>query len=39
MDTGLAICSVIGFALHALAWALSESRRVVAWRPVVGMLY
>lgn len=40
MDAGLAIRSLIGFfALHALAWALSENRRVVAWRPVIaGML-
>lgn len=40
MDAGLAIRSLIGFfALHVLAWTLSENRRVVAWRPVIaGML-
>ena len=40
MDAELVGRSLIGFfALHALAWALSENRRVVAWRPVIaGML-
>src|SRR6267142_2082529 len=40
MDAGLIARSVLGFLLlHALAWALSENRRTVAWRPVVaGML-
>jgi len=40
MDAGLAVRSLIGFLLlHALAWALSENRRAVAWRPVLaGML-
>jgi CNT family concentrative nucleoside transporter len=40
MDAGLAVHSLIGFLLlHALAWALSENRRAVAWRPVMaGML-
>jgi len=40
MDTGLVVHSLIGFfLLHAIAWALSEDRRTVAWRPVAaGML-
>jgi len=40
MDAGLIARSALGFLLlHALAWALSENRRKVAWRPVVaGML-
>ena len=40
MDAGLIARSALGFLLlHALAWALSENRRQVAWRPVVsGML-
>jgi len=40
MDAGLIARSALGFlVLHALAWALSENRRMVAWRPVVaGML-
>jgi CNT family concentrative nucleoside transporter len=40
MDAGLIARSFIGFlALHALAWALSEDRRTVAWRPVAaGMM-
>jgi len=40
MDAGLIARSALGFLLlHALAWALSENRRRVAWRPVVaGML-
>jgi concentrative nucleoside transporter, CNT family len=40
MDAGLIARSALGFLiLHALAWALSENRRNVAWRPVVaGML-
>jgi CNT family concentrative nucleoside transporter len=40
MDAGLIARSALGFLfLHALAWALSENRRSVAWRPVVaGML-
>ena len=37
MDAGLVARSLIGFfLLHALAWALSESRRVIAWRPVLA---
>src|SRR2546427_7575638 len=40
MDAGFVVHSLAGFfLLHALAWALSEDRRTVAWRPVVaGML-
>jgi CNT family concentrative nucleoside transporter len=40
MDPGFFVHSLIGFfLLHAIAWALSEERRKVAWRPVVaGML-
>ena len=40
MDAGLIARSALGFlVLHALAWALSENRRTVAWRPVTaGML-
>jgi concentrative nucleoside transporter, CNT family len=40
MDAGLIAHSLLGFfALHLFAWALSEDRRRVAWRPVVaGML-
>jgi CNT family concentrative nucleoside transporter len=40
MDAGLIARSALGFlVLHALAWALSENRRTVAWRTVVaGML-
>src|SRR5437867_5379381 len=40
MDAGLIARSALGFLLlHALAWALSENRRTVAWRPVIaGML-
>jgi len=40
MDAGVVIHSLIGFfLLHALAWALSEDRKRVVWRPVVaGML-
>jgi CNT family concentrative nucleoside transporter len=40
MDAGLIARSAVGFlVLHALAWALSENRRTVAWRPVTaGML-
>jgi CNT family concentrative nucleoside transporter len=34
---GLALQSLFGFfALHALAWAVSENRRGVAWRPVLA---
>jgi len=37
MDAGLIARSALGFLLlHALAWALSENRRKVAWRPVVA---
>ena len=37
MDAGLVARSALGFLLlHALAWALSEDRRKVAWRPVVA---
>jgi len=40
MDAGFVVHSLLGFfLLHAIAWALSEDRRKVAWRPVVaGML-
>jgi len=40
MDAGVVIHSLIGFfLLHALAWAFSEDRKRIAWRPVVaGML-
>jgi concentrative nucleoside transporter, CNT family len=40
MDAGLVARSALGFLLlHALAWALSEDRKKVAWRTVVaGML-
>jgi CNT family concentrative nucleoside transporter len=40
MDAGLIIRSLAGFfLLHALAWALSENRKRIAWRPVIaGML-
>jgi len=40
MDAVLVAQSLVGFfVLHALAWALSEDRRTIAWRPVVsGML-
>jgi concentrative nucleoside transporter, CNT family len=37
MDAGLIARSAAGFLLlHALAWALSENRRLVAWRPVIA---
>src|SRR5215467_9203500 len=37
MDAGLIARSALGFLLlHTLAWALSEDRRTVAWRPVVA---
>jgi CNT family concentrative nucleoside transporter len=40
MDAGLIVHSLLGFlALHLIAWALSEDRARVSWRPVVaGML-
>src|SRR6266576_2166782 len=40
MQAGLVVHSLVGFfLLHAVAWALSEDRRTVAWRPVIaGML-
>src|SRR5258708_3844444 len=40
MDFGLILHSLFGFfLLHVLAWAFSENRRTVAWRPVIaGML-
>src|SRR5690348_5982434 len=40
MDAALVAQSLVGFfVLHALAWALSEDRRSIAWRPIVaGML-
>src|SRR5882757_6088917 len=40
MAAGLVVHSLIGFfLLHVIAWAFSENRRIVAWRPVVaGML-
>src|SRR5580765_1118686 len=37
MDAGLIFRSLLGFfALHLLAWALSEDRRRIAWRPVAA---
>jgi len=37
MDTAAVARSFVGFfLLHAIAWALSEDRRTVAWRPVAG---
>src|SRR5206468_2719467 len=40
MDAGFVVHSLVGFfLLHAVAWALSEDRRTIVWRPVVaGML-
>ena len=40
MEAGFVVHSLVGFfLLHTLAWALSEDRRSVAWRPVIaGML-
>jgi concentrative nucleoside transporter, CNT family len=40
MGAGFVVHSLIGFVLlHVIAWAFSENRRVVAWRPVAaGML-
>jgi len=40
MDAVPVAQSLVGFfVLHALAWALSEDRRTIAWRPVIsGML-
>src|SRR5207249_5160486 len=40
MEAGFVLHSLVGFfLLHAVAWALSEDRRAVAWRPVIaGML-
>src|SRR5229473_2665585 len=40
MPAGFVVHSLIGFfLLHVIAWALSENRRTIAWRPVVaGML-
>jgi CNT family concentrative nucleoside transporter len=40
MGAGLIVQSLSGFfLLHALAWALSEDRKLIAWRPVIaGML-
>ena len=40
MEAGFVVHSLVGFfLLHAIAWALSENRRTVAWRPVIaGML-
>jgi concentrative nucleoside transporter, CNT family len=37
MDAGLIAHSLLGFfALHLLAWALSEGRARIAWRPVAA---
>lgn len=37
MDAGFVIHGLLGFfLLHAVAWTLSEDRRKVAWRPVIG---
>jgi len=40
METGFVFHSLVGFfLLHGVAWALSEDRRSIAWRPVIaGML-
>src|SRR6266705_545236 len=40
MEAGFVVHSLVGFfLLHAIAWALSEDRRTLAWRPVIaGML-
>ncbi|HYU67780.1 MAG TPA: nucleoside transporter C-terminal domain-containing protein [Burkholderiales bacterium] len=40
MEAGFVVHSLVGFfVLHAIAWALSEDRRTVVWRPVIaGML-
>src|SRR2546421_1275208 len=40
MEAGFVVHSLVGFfLLHAVAWAVSEDRRTVAWRPVIaGML-
>src|SRR5207245_6553469 len=40
MEAGLVVHGLVEFfLLHAVAWALSEDRRTVAWRPVIaGML-
>ncbi len=40
MDAGFVVHSLVGFfLLHAVAWALSEDRRTIVWRPVIaGML-
>src|SRR5712671_6980113 len=40
MAAGFVVHSLIGFfLLHVIAWALSENRKTIAWRPVVaGML-
>src|SRR5438034_4807126 len=40
MEAEFVLHSLVGFfLLHAVAWALSEDRRSVAWRPVIaGML-
>ncbi|TMG90786.1 MAG: nucleoside:proton symporter, partial [Betaproteobacteria bacterium] len=40
MEAGFVVHSLVGFfLLHAVAWAMSEDRRTVAWRPVIaGML-
>jgi len=37
MEAGFVVHSLVGFfLLHAVAWALSEDRGTVAWRPVIG---
>src|SRR5262245_35742052 len=37
MDAGLIVHSSLGFlALHLIAWALSEDRMRVSWRPVAA---
>src|SRR5438309_9758209 len=40
MEAGFVVHSLVGFfLLHAVAWALSEDRRTIVWRPVIaGML-
>src|SRR5712671_1471520 len=37
MEAGLVLHSLVGFfLLHAIAWALSENRRTIVWRPVIA---
>src|SRR2546430_12595219 len=37
MEAGLVLHSLVGFfLLHGIAWALSEDRRTIVWRPVIA---